>query len=627
MEKSGFEVPNRMPAIHWIDEYHFRFSNEYTVYKADLTEKKIHRLNSYPEEARNRDLHEGTGDIAYTIENNLFISRNGNQIQLTFDEDKDIINGQTVHRNEFGISKGTYWSPSGKYLAYYRNDQTMVTDYPIVNIEERIAVTENIKYPMAGMTSEQVNLVIYNLSDGSHVTIGTGEPAEQYLTSVTWDPNEKFIYIALLNRDQNHLKLNKYDIEDGSLVKTLFEEKDQAYVEPEHPLYFLPSSPGQFIWTSERDGYQHLYQYSTDGNLIKQLTRGEWVVTDLLGADPAGTQVYFESTVSGPLNRELCSVNLKTGKVSILSSPQGTHNGILHPSGKYLIDIWSDTTVCREYLVIDNKGNTLQTLYQSEDPLRDFEIGKTKLFTLAAGDQTKLYCRIILPPDLDNSKKYPAIVYVYGGPHAQLVRNSWLGGANYFLNYLAQEGYVVFTLDNRGSANRGLAFEQAIFRNLGSMEVDDQMVGVNYLKSLPYVDDERIGINGWSYGGFMTISLMLKKPGIFKAGACGGPVTDWKFYEVMYGERYMDTPSSNPEGYKQSSLLDKAGNLDGNLLIIHGTADPVVVWQHSQALLKEFISEGKPVEYFVYPGHGHGVGGKDRLHLNQKLKKFFDDHL
>jgi dipeptidyl-peptidase-4 len=627
MEDAGLTVPERMPSISWENEETFHFTYENSVYRINTSANKASLLNSYPKEAENADLEENTGKIAYTVDNNLFISRDGKQVQVTYDKDKGIVNGQTVHRNEFGISKGTFWSPSGKYLAYYRKDETMVADYPIVNIDERMAANESIKYPMAGMTSEQVTLVVYNLSDGSRVTMNTGQPAEQYLTCVTWDPSEQYIYIALLNRDQDHLKLNKYDVTDGRLVKTLFEEKDDEYVEPENPLHFLPGEPGQFIWTSERDGYQHLYLYDTEGTLIRQLTRGNWVVTGYLGTNPEGTLAYFEATIKSPIDRSICSVELKNSNVSVLTPNGGTHNGMLSPGGEYLLDTWSDTTICREYVIIDNKGKEVQTLLSSEDPLMDYELGKTKIFTIKADDNTDLYCRMILPPDLDRSKKYPVLVYVYGGPHAQLITNSWLGGANYFLNYLAQEGFIVFTLDNRGSANRGLEFEQAIFRDLGNIEVEDQIAGVEYLRSLPYVDNDRFGVNGWSYGGFMTISLMLKKPDVFKAGACGGPVTDWKYYEVMYGERYMDTPESNPEGYQRSSLLDKTGNLEGDLLIIHGTSDPVVVWQHSQALLKAFISEGKLVDYFVYPGHGHGVGGKDRLHLNRKLVKFFEDHL
>jgi dipeptidyl-peptidase-4 len=256
-----------------------------------------------------------------------------------------------------------------------------------------------------------------------------------------------------------------------------------------------------------------------------------------------------------------------------------------------------------------------------------YHLGKTTIFPINTDDSTVLYCRMITPPAFSPENKYPVIVYVYGGPHSQLVSNSWLGGAGLFLNYLAQQGYIVFTLDNRGSEDRGREFEQAIFRDLGRVESEDQMAGVRYLMSLPYIDTARIGVTGWSYGGFMTIALMLRYPDVFKVGVCGGPVTDWKYYEIMYGERYMDTPQSNPEGYVSSSLINKAANLQGKLLMIHGTQDPTVVWQQSLNMLNSFIKEGKQVDYFVYPGHGHGVGGKDRVHLNRKMAEYFDKEL
>jgi dipeptidyl-peptidase 4 len=627
LKDSGADTLARMPSVNWINESAFTFTSVNKIYLLNLKDQSVSRINSYPEEADNQDSRPGGALIAYTLKNNLFIASSGEQIQVTHDENQGIVNGQTVHRNEFGIYKGTFWSPQGNYLAYYRKDETMVTDYPLVNIENRPATVENIKYPMAGMTSEQVTLVIYKIDGGSYTTIKTGEPAEQYLTSVTWSPDEKDIYIGILNRSQNHLTLNRYDALTGDFEQTLFEEKNDKYVEPEHPLFFPESSPDEFIWFSERDGYQHLYLYKTDGTLVRQLTKGPWVVTNLLGTDPKGSKAFFLSTKNSPLNEDVFSVELNTGKIQSLSLNTGVHSPILSQSGKYLIDVFSDTLVSREYGVIDTKGRVLQVIDRSEDPLHDYVQCRSNIFTLRAGDNTELYAHIIYPPEFRADQKYPVIVYVYGGPHDQLINNTWLGGAGLFNFYLAQQGFIIFTVDNRGSANRGLEFEQAVFRNLGTLEVSDQMTGVNYLKSLPYVDPERIGVQGWSYGGFMTISLMLREPDVFKVGVCGGPVTDWKYYEVMYGERYMDTPEENPDGYKEASLLERAGNLKGDLLVIHGTFDPTVVWQQSLALMKRFIEEGKMVDYFVYPGHEHGVGGKDRVHLNRKIEKYFVEHL
>jgi len=617
----------RIPGLHWLDKETFTFTYNNRLFRFDLKIKQLRELNNYPEEARNISINYKNMAIAYTIENNLFIAVEGHQVQVTDDEDKGIVNGQSVHRNEFGISNGIFWSPKGNYLAFYRMDETMVSEYPVVDVTKRVAEVDPVKYPMAGMTSHEVTLGVFNLKSKNTEFMDTGEPVDQYLTCVTWGPAEKMIYIGLLNRDQNHLKMNQYDARTGNIIRTLFEEQHEKYVEPEHALYFLDSKPELFFWLSERDGFKHLYLYDIYGKLIGQLTNGNWMITKLLGTGPKDRWVYFNATIDGAINSNIYALDINNGKTVKLTNPDGSHRGILNENGKYVIDIYSDTATTRVYQIVDHKGKTIQVLQEDNNPLADYKLGDMTIFTLKADDGTDLWCRMIKPVDFDPARKYPVIVYVYGGPHAQLVTNSWLGGAGLFLNYMATKGYIVFTLDNRGSAHRGLEFEQALFRNMGTIEVDDQMVGIEYLKSLDYVDPDRIGVDGWSYGGFMTISLMLKQPETYKVGVAGGPVTDWKYYEVMYGERYMDTPEQNPEGYKNACLLNHADQLEGDLLIIHGTSDPVVVWQHSLDLIKKFIDEGKQVDYFVYPGHGHGVGGKNRLHLNQKIVKYFDDHL
>ena len=627
MNKLDADSLRRMPSFNWLDDNSGYFTAGNKVYIYDIKANELSEVNNYPDEASNTDLEPKTYAMAYTVENNLFISFEGRQIQVTNDEDPDIINGQTVHRNEFGISGGTFWSPKGKYFAFYRKDESMVTDYPLVDVSARVAELNEIKYPMAGMESHEVTLGIYDVGSGKTKFLKTGEPADQYLTCVSWGPEERYVYIAVLNRDQNHMKMNKYDIKTGMLIKTLFEEKSEEYVEPEDDLVFLNHSKEQFIWLSEKDGYRHLYLYNSNGEQMKQLTSGKWVVRNFLGLDSKDKYAYFTGTKESPLNSDVFAVELKSGEVTNISSQNGTHYPRMSGDYKYYIDIFSDSLTTREYLVVSNKGKLVQTLQEDANPLSDYDIGKMSIFTIQATDGTDLFCRMITPPGFDPAKKYPVLVYVYGGPHAQLVTNSWLGGASMFLYYMAQEGYVVFTLDNRGSAHRGRDFEQAIHRKMGTIEVDDQADGVAFLKTLAYVDADRIGVNGWSYGGFMTISLMLKQADDFKVGVCGGPVTDWKYYEIMYGERYMDTPESNPEGYEEASLLNHAEKLKGDLLIIHGTSDPVVVWQHSQVLIDKFIKAGKQVDYFVYPGHGHGVGGRDRVHLNQKMAKYFIDHL
>ena len=627
IEKSQFKKLKSFPVFKWEDENTFRYTTDSKIFRFNILTKDLQIVNTYESTGENSDFEPVTGKIAFTKENNLYVSINGVTAAVTNDSDKGIVNGKTVHRNEFGIDGGTFWSPKGNLLAFYRMDETMVTEYPLVNIDERIAKTEYIRYPMAGMASHHVTIGIFDPAKNQVIYIKTGEPAEQYLTNVSWSPDEKYIFVAVVNRDQNHMWLNKYNAVSGDFVKTLFEETDNEYVEPLNGLIFLKSNPAQFIWQSRRDGFYHLYLYDVEGNLVKQVTKGSWEVTAFQGFDPKETKIYYSSTQESPLERHLYSVELKTGKITKLTSGKGTHTTIVSPDGKFVIDRMSSITVGSQTNLINEKGENIRLIAEDLNPLKNYKLGKTSFVTLKADDGSDLFGRLILPVDFDASKKYPVLVYVYGGPHSQLVTDTWLGGANLYFNHLATKGYVVWTLDNRGTANRGADFEQAIHRKLGDIEGKDQMVGVNYLKSLPYVDASRIGIDGWSYGGFMTLTLKLRNPDVFKVATCGGPVIDWKYYEIMYGERYMDTPEQNPEGYKKACLLNYVDQMEGKVLIIHGAQDNTVVWQNSLQFIQSCIQKGKQVDYFVYPNHEHNVGGMERLHLFRKLAEYYDQNL
>ena len=310
-----------------------------------------------------------------------------------------------------------------------------------------------------------------------------------------------------------------------------------------------------------------------------------------------------------------------------LSGDHGTHHAIFSPNKNLFIDTYSSTDVAKVYELRSLKGKKIKELMRDIDPLKDYDLGEMSMGTLENEDGTELYYRLIKPADFDSTKKYPVFYYVYGGPHAQLVTDSWRGGASMFMQLMAQKGYVVFTMDNRGTPNRGFAFENTIHRKLGKNEVADQLVGVDYLLSLPYVDENRMGIQGWSFGGFMTINMILEEPGLFKAAVAGGPVIDWKYYEIMYGERYMDMPSENPEGYKSSSLLEKADKLQDHLLIIHGAVDPTVVWQNSLSFIQKEIELGNQVDYFIYPRSEHNVRGIHRAHLLEKMYLYLNQYL
>ena len=563
-------------------------------------------------------------------DNNLFLLLpDGSSKQLTTDGTPTLVYGQSVHQNEFGINGGLFWSPDGSRLAFYRMDQSMVTPYPLVHINTRKATEEKLYYPMAGMPSHHVTLGIYDVASGKTTYIKTGEPKEKYLTNISWAPDSKTVYIAEVNREQNHMDLKAYDPATGDYIKTLFSEYNDKYIEPQWPMRFIPGRDKEFVWQTRRDGYTHLYRYNVDGKLLGQITRGEWEITDFLGFADGGKTIVYSSTQMSPIDRVIASVSIDGRKTRILTPQAGWHVGQLSSDGKYLLDTYESLKNPTENRLLSvATGKPIATLYQSKDPEAGFINPEITFGTIKAADGvTDLHYRLLKPTNFDPAKKYPTIVYVYNGPHAQLVQNRFHAGCLGWDLYMATKGFVIFTVDGRGSAHRGAAFEQVIHRHLGKNEMADQMKGVDFLKSLPYVDADRIGVAGWSYGGFMTTNLMLTYPDVFKVGSAGGAVTDWARYEIMYGERYMDSPQDNPEGYKETNLSLRAGNLKGRLLLIHGTIDPTVVWQHTQLFVDACVKAGTYPDYMIYPEHKHNVLGVDRVHLNYTMARYFMDHL
>jgi len=589
---------------------------------------KVKNSVEIDKEASNVKIFGDNQTFAFTVKNNLFINKNGKTIAVTNDSNENILNGASnVHRNEFGIDTGIFPAPNSESVAFYRMDQTMVADYPVIDWSVTPAVNHNIKYPMAGQTSHQVTLGVFNAKTQSTTFLNIEGEKDQYLTAVTWSQDSKYIFVGVLNRGQNHLKMNQYDVATGNLVKTLFEETNDKYVEPQHPLTFFPNSNTDFIWQSQRTGYNHLFHYNLEKGLVAQITKGDWLVTDILGFNEKKKEIYFTSTKETPLEKHLYRINWTNYKMQRMDNADGVHTGILSSDGNYLYDSYSNSETPRIVNVINTNTLKSDNILTAENTLKNYDRPEIKNVNFKANDGTLLYGKIILPTNFDTNKKYPAIVYLYNGPHLQLVTNTFPASGNLWYEYMAQNGYIIFTMDGRGSSNRGLKFEQAVFRNLGTTEMSDQMKGVDYLKSLPYVDAEKMGIHGWSFGGFMTTSFMLRNPDIFKVGVAGGPVIDWSMYEIMYGERYMDTPQENPEGYAKANLLDKVQNLKGKLLMIHGAQDDVVVWQHSIKFIKSAVDNGVQLDYFVYPGHPHNVIGKDRVHLMQKVTDYFDQYL
>lgn len=574
---------------------------------------------------------------ALTRDRSLYLAdKDGNEKVIAESTCSDITYGEHVSRNEFGISGGIFWSPDSTKIAFYRKDESKVTSFPLLDITTRTGSLKEIKYPMAGMDSENVQLGIYDIATGNTAYAKADDFGyDTYLTNISWSPDCRKIYIMVLDRSQKHLKLNAYCSETGEYIKTILTEDNDRYVEPLDPLYFMKGSNDIFIYrTAGMDGYRNLYLCDNDGN-IRRLTA---VDADVKYVGNDGRYVYYTSAEVSPIENHLFRIDIRNlkkgvdkavfGKPQRLTQEEGWHEIALSPDCRHYVDSYSSLNVPRVVNLCRSDGKSISNLLTAEDPTLDYAYTEISLGTVKSADgQYDNYYRLIKPKDFDPSKKYPVIVYVYGGPHSQMVQNTYMALLRRWEMYMAQRGYLVYVQDNRGTENRGLAFEQAIHGQCGQAEMADQMEGVKMLLELPYVDKDRIGVHGWSYGGFMTISLITNYPDIFKVGVAGGPVIDWKWYEVMYGERYMDHPDRNPEGYAKTSLIKKAKDLKGKLLICQGAIDPVVVWEHSLSFIRECIKNNIQVDYFPYPCAEHNVMGKDRVHLHDKISMYFEDYL
>ncbi|MEO0038508.1 MAG: hypothetical protein RIQ59_1719 [Bacteroidota bacterium] len=607
--------------LEWIDASSFLISENGKYYIYSLTTKTGRNIQATNDSEENQTFDTAKNNLAFTVDNNLFFyNKNKEKVTVTNESNKSIVSGQFISRSEFGITNGIFWSPKSSYLAFYQKDQSEVADYPLLDVTETPGKLVNIKYPMIGQKSEKPRVGIYNLATGKTVFIAPKSGnVNDYLTNLSWSPDEKYVLIAELNREQNDMSLNVYDANSGNFVRTILNEKNNAWVEPEHEAFFPNANSNNFVWFSEKDGFQNLYYYTIEGKLIQQLTSNKFEAKEIIGSN--GNEIYFKATGANATNTLVYKVTLK-GKQTLITKDEGVHNVIVSSDGKWFFDEFSNHSTPSKSLLYDAKLKA-NTLLVSKNKYDGYQIGTSEIKTIKSADgTTDLYTRLIKPSNFDATKKYPVLVYVYGGPHAQMITNSYLDGANLWMYWMAEQGYLVFTLDNRGSGNRGFAFESVIHGRLGVNEMEDQIKGVEYLKSLPYVDGNRLAVHGWSYGGFMTTSLMLRKPDTFKVGVAGGPVTDWKWYEVMYGERYMDTPAENQKGFDEANTLNYVTNLKGKFLLIHGTSDDTVVMQHNFALVKKFIEAQKQIDFFPYPMAKHNVLGKDRVHLMTKVLNY-----
>jgi dipeptidyl-peptidase 4 len=630
MSKNNISGSNKLPALTWLNNTEAYFVIDSTYYLLNINKQlfTVKKLYSIPASAEHTTMHAATKNLAFVYNYNLYcISTDGALRAITQDGSANLLYGTSVHRDEFGIDGGIFWSNDGAHLAYYKMDQSMVKDYPIIDWKAIPATVRNIKYPFAGDTSHQVSLNVYHLSNNTNTKIITPGPADQYLTSVGWASNNEALFIGVLNRFQKYYELNKYNANTGNKINTITTEQSTIYVEPQHSLMPVPNKPNDYIYWSNKSGYTHLYLYNDEKKNLKQITQGSYNVNEILGYNQNNSELIISSSKDDPREKNIYAVDIYDNTFRKLSNEGGVHRAICNSNASYVLDVYNNNSIPRNIEVLAVEGDYEKRLLTANNTLNNYNVAQVKPIQLNASDGTLLYGKLIVPHNFDANKKYPVIVYLYNGPHIQLNTNSWPASGNLWYDYLTQQGYIVWVMDGRGSGNRGLAFEQATHLKLGTIEMEDQLVGINYLKQLAYIDSTRMGMHGWSFGGFMTTSFMLRQPNIFKVAVAGGPVMDWSKYEIMYTERYMSTPADNKQGYEDNNLLTKTKNLKGKLLIIHGTDDDVVVLQHSQLFIKNCVDNGIPIDYFNYVGHPHNVRGKDRVHLMQKITDYFNLHL
>lgn len=631
LERNGMRSVRYWPSYRWSGQQELELWTSEGQIFFSIDGQSLRKGWMIPDGADNVHNAPRSTALSYNIRQRVeIIDAQGEHHIVTADTADGIVNGRSVHQNEFGISGGIFWSPKGGRLAFYRMDESMVAEYPLVDISTREASATPFRYPMAGRTSHEVRVGVYTIDSKQLVWLQTPPPADHYLTNVSWDPDERYVYLAEINRGQDTMRLNRYDAATGAFLGELFTETDSCYVEPLNGLLFLPGHNDRFIWQSQRSGHNHVYLYDTSGKLIRPVTTGDWEVLDVLGFDVSGKTLYILSNEFGVIDRDLVSVDLASGKRKRLTQRSGYHSIYLDPEGDRFAAFWSSFDNPGGVYWGDLSGRKTADLLVSSDPLAEYNLPDRRLVSLKAADgKTDLYGRLFVPSDRKGGSRFPVVIYVYGGPHAQMVKNTWMGGAPYWELLMAQRGYVVFVVDNRGSANRGYDFEQVTHRQLGEVELADQQAGIRYLKAQPFVDSTRMGVHGWSYGGFMTMHMLLRSGTDLQVGVAGGPVVDWQYYEIMYGERYMDTPEENPEGYRRANLREYVKDLEGKrLLILHGYQDNVVVPQHSLSFLKAAVDAGRfEVDFFFYPGHPHNVRGRDRIHLMNKVTDYFDVYL
>ncbi len=572
--------------------------------------------------------------VAFVRENNIFIKDLVSNIetQVTIDgEMNKIINGATdwVYEEEFSFDNGFQWNSSGTKIAYYRFNEEAVPEFSMDMFSELYPSQYRFKYPKAGEANSTVEIFIYDLASNNTVEADIETEAEFYIPRIKWTKDENVISVQRMNRHQNNLDFLLVNANDGS-AKTIFTETDEAYIDITDNLTFL-NDGNHFVWTSEKSGYNHIYLYNIKGKQVRQITKGNYDVTDFYGLDENNNTVYFASAERSPMHRDIYSVQLNGKNKTILSNKVGTNSATFSANYKYFINKYSNANMPYYFSLFDAKGNEVRMLKDNaslKTTLSEYALSQKEFFNFNTSEGINLNGWMMKPHDFDESKQYPVFMYLYGGPGSQQVTDSW-GGSNFmWYQMLTQQGYIVACVDNRGTGARGTEFKKCTYQQLGKLETQDQIEANRYLAGLPYIDGSRIGIFGWSYGGYMSSLCLLKGAEYFKMAIAVAPVTNWRYYDTIYTERYMRTPQENASGYDDNSPINHVEKLKGNYLLVHGSADDNVHYQNTMEMVNALINSNKQFDLFIYPNKNHGIyGGFTRLHLFTKMTNFIKENL
>jgi dipeptidyl-peptidase-4 len=602
-----------------------------SFYLYDISKEKIIYSVVSDTEQENIQFSPDSKKIGFVRGNNIFVFdiNSGKERELTFDGNNEILNGvfDWVYEEEFSIISGWRWSPDSKSIAFWRLDQSPVPVYKITLYDSLNPGILETRYPAAGSHNSFVKIGVVNINSGKINWMDIGSNTDIYIPRIQFTSDSEILSIQRLNRLQNKLDLLFADAGTGK-SKTVLTEKDSAWVEVFDDLYFLKDGK-RFIWPSERDGFKHFYLYDYNGRLINQITKGEWEDDKLLAVDENKNKLYYSSEKRSPIFMDFCSIDLNGTNQKIIFDNEGSHEINISPNDNFFTDKFSTANTLPSTYLYKITGEKIDNLILAGMSFfRNYNFSNLQFLSFRTTDKVRLNAYIIKPQNFDSTKKYPVLIYNYSGPGSQMVRDEWLGIDYLWHQILAQDGYIIFCLDGRGTGGRGKKFKDIVYKNLGKREVHDQIEGAKYLSSLSYVDKKRIGIWGWSYGGYISALTILKGADYFKAAVAVAPVIHWKFYDTIYTERYMQTPELNPEGYKISSPLYYAENLKGKLLIIHGTADDNVHFQNTIRMVSKLQELDKQFQLMIYPGKLHGIHGADaRIHLYTLMTNFILNNL